>query len=190
MITLFGFGPAFGLPDPSPFVMKTEVQLKMAGLPYRWERAAPPSAPKGKIPYIEDEGVLIADSTFIRLHIETAYGIDFDRRLSPEQKAMAWAAERVLEDHIYFALLQARWMDDANFAKGPRISSTVRRKACARRRGRRRAPICTATGLAVIRRPRSCSWHARACRAWPRCWATSPVSAARSRAARTPRCSG
>ena len=33
MITLFGFGPAFGLPDPSPFVMKTEIQLKMAGVP-------------------------------------------------------------------------------------------------------------------------------------------------------------
>ena len=34
MITLYGFGPAFGLPDPSPYVMKTEVQLKMAGLGY------------------------------------------------------------------------------------------------------------------------------------------------------------
>ena len=35
MITLYTFGPAFGLPDPSPFVMKAEVLLKMAGLPYR-----------------------------------------------------------------------------------------------------------------------------------------------------------
>jgi glutathione S-transferase len=25
----------------------------------------------------------------------------------------------MLEDHLYFALLHARWMDDANFAKGP-----------------------------------------------------------------------
>jgi hypothetical protein len=34
MITLKGFGPAFGLPDPSPFVTKVEMLLKMAGLPY------------------------------------------------------------------------------------------------------------------------------------------------------------
>ena len=33
MITLYGFGPLFGLPDPSPFVLKTMTQLKMAGLP-------------------------------------------------------------------------------------------------------------------------------------------------------------
>ena len=84
MITLFGFGPAFGLPDPSPFVMKTEVQLKMAGLPYRRERAAPPAAPKGKIPFIDDGGVHIGDSTSIRAHIENTYDIDLDHGLSTE----------------------------------------------------------------------------------------------------------
>jgi len=35
MITLYSFGPGFGLPDPSPFVTKAEVLLKMAELPYR-----------------------------------------------------------------------------------------------------------------------------------------------------------
>ena len=30
MITLFGFGAGFGLPEISPFVTKTEVQLRMA----------------------------------------------------------------------------------------------------------------------------------------------------------------
>jgi hypothetical protein len=70
MITLFGFGPAFGLPDPSPFVMKTEVRLKMAGLPYRFERSGPQAAPKGKIPFMEENGLRIGDSTFIRAHIE------------------------------------------------------------------------------------------------------------------------
>ena len=33
MITLFTFGPSFGLPDASPFVMKDELLLKMDGLP-------------------------------------------------------------------------------------------------------------------------------------------------------------
>jgi glutathione S-transferase len=119
MITLFGFGPAFGLPDPSPFVMKTEVQLKMAGLSYRRERGGPQASPKGKIPFIEDDGVRVADSTFIRIHLEKAYGVDLDPGLSREQKAVAWAVERMLEDHLYWLLLYSRWLDDANFAKGP-----------------------------------------------------------------------
>ncbi|HEX4301414.1 MAG TPA: glutathione S-transferase family protein [Rhizomicrobium sp.] len=119
MITLFGFGPAFGLPDPSPFVMKTEVQLKLSGLPFRRERAAPPASPKGKVPFIDDDGVKVADSTFIRRHLETAHGIDFDRGLDASQKAQAWTVERLLEDHLYFAILRTRWLDDANFAKGP-----------------------------------------------------------------------
>jgi len=119
MITFHGFGSAFGLPDPSPFVMKSEVQLKMAGVPYRFERALPPAAPKGKIPFIKVGAHRVGDSTFIRAYIEKEYGFDFDKGLSAEQRAQAWAIERMLEDHLYFAILQARWMDDENWTKGP-----------------------------------------------------------------------
>ena len=64
MITLYTFGPAFGLPDPSPFVMKAEVLLKMAKLPYRTEKVSNPGkAPKGKIPYIDDVGSEIRPSS-------------------------------------------------------------------------------------------------------------------------------
>lgn len=61
MITLYGFGTGFGLPEISPFVTKTEVQLKMAGLPYRKERAMPPASPKGQLPFIDDGGEAVAD---------------------------------------------------------------------------------------------------------------------------------
>ena len=40
MITLHTFGPAFGLPDPSPFATKGLVLLKMSGLPFKTERTA------------------------------------------------------------------------------------------------------------------------------------------------------
>jgi hypothetical protein len=120
MITLQSFGPAFGLPDPSPFVTKAEVFLKMAGLPYVVDTGGFKKAPKGKLPYIDDDGETIADSTFVRWHLERKYKIDFDRGLTPEQRATAWAFEKMLEEHLYWAVVHARWMDDANFAKGPR----------------------------------------------------------------------
>ena len=119
MITLYSFGPAFGLPDPSPFVTKAEVLLKMSGLPFRTDTSGFRKAPKGKLPYIDDDGERIADSTFIRWHLEKRHSIDFDRTLGKEQRATAWAFEKMAEDNLYWAFVDARWSDDANFAKGP-----------------------------------------------------------------------
>jgi hypothetical protein len=39
-------GSGFGLPELSPYVTKTEVQLKMAGVAYRKEQAAPDASPQ------------------------------------------------------------------------------------------------------------------------------------------------
>lgn len=119
MITLYNFGPAFGLPDPSPFVMKTETLLKMAKLPYRTDSTGFAKAPKGKIPYIDDDGVVVPDSTFIRWHIEKKYRFDFDQGLDASQRATAWAFEKMAEDHLYWIAVNDRWMNDENFRKGP-----------------------------------------------------------------------
>jgi glutathione S-transferase len=121
MITLYTFGPGLGLPDPSPFVMKAEVLLKMSGVPFRTDSGGFRKAPKGKLPYIDDDGQKIADSTFIRWHLEKKYRIDFDRGLDAGQRATAWAFEKMLEEHLYWAAVDARWNDDANFARGPAV---------------------------------------------------------------------
>lgn len=121
MIVLYTFGPLWGLPDPSPFVVKTAVQLKMSGLPFRTEKSRPPEAPKGKLPFIEDQGVRIGDSVFIREHLERKYGVDLDAGLSARQRALAWTVERVVEDHLYWATIYARWGVAENFDKGPAI---------------------------------------------------------------------
>ncbi len=121
MITLYTFGPAWGLPDPSPFVTKADVLLKLSGLSHRTQIGSLRRAPKGKLPYIDDDGTVVADSTFIRLHLEARHGIEFDRHLSPAQRAVAWAAEKLCEDHLYWLAMHERWLDDANFARGPAV---------------------------------------------------------------------
>lgn len=119
MITLYVAGPNFGLPDPSPFVTKAEVLLKMSGLPYRTAPADFRKAPKGKIPYFEQDGRVFGDSTLLRFHLEDTCGVDFDPGLGKAEKAIAWAFEKLVEDHLYWALIHARWTDDDNFRKGP-----------------------------------------------------------------------
>jgi len=119
MITLYAGGAGFGLPEVSPYVTKTEVQLKMAGLAYRKQQAMPDTSPKGQLPYIDDDGEKVADSNFIRAHIERKYGFDFDAGLAPAERAQSWAIERMIENHFGWTSSYARWMLPENFEKGP-----------------------------------------------------------------------
>src|SRR4051794_17521262 len=119
MITLYGSGPNFGLPDASPFVTKAETLLRMSKLPFEKALMSFSKAPKGKIPYIDDDGQLLGDSTLIRWHLEKKYGIDFDHGLTGEQRGTAWAYEKMMEDNLYWAIIHARWTDDSNFKRGP-----------------------------------------------------------------------
>lgn len=120
MLTLYTFGAYFGLPDPSPFVMKAEVLLKLSGLDYRTKPGDVRKAPKGKFPVLDDQGTLVADSTHIRWHLEDRHGIDFMAGMSDRQKAISWAFDKLCEDHLYWTVLHERWENDAVFDSGTR----------------------------------------------------------------------
>jgi glutathione S-transferase len=148
MITLYTFGPFLGAPDSSPFVMKAMVLLKLARLEYREQAGGLFRAPKGFLPFIDDDGEIIADSTFIRFHIERKYRFDFDHDLSAKDRAIAWSVEKMVEDNLYWALLDLRWTNRANFERGianmfdvlpaparPLARRIMRRRTIARTRG-------------------------------------------------------
>ena len=120
MITLYTFGPAFGLLDPSPFVAKAICLLRMSGLEHSAEPADIRKSPKGKLPYMNDNGKIIADSAFIKMHLETAHGVDFSGGYDTATLAKGWAIEKVLEDHLYWIIMHTRWAGDENFNKGPK----------------------------------------------------------------------
>ncbi len=111
MIRLYQFQPAYGLPNASPFCMKLETWLRMTGLPYQALLGDPRKAPKGKLPYIEDDGVLLGDSHLILDYLRAQYGVDPDAGLTPPQRALSTAVTRMLEDHFYWVMLHSRWID-------------------------------------------------------------------------------
>jgi glutathione S-transferase len=92
----------------------------MAKVEYRTNTAGFSKAPKGKLPYIDDAGTIVADSTFIRWHLGKKYRVDFDQGLDAAQRATAWAFDKMIEDNLYWVIVRDRWADDANFNKGPR----------------------------------------------------------------------
>ncbi|MBL0767578.1 glutathione S-transferase family protein [Sphingopyxis sp. DHUNG17] len=121
MTTLFGWGAMFGCQSPSPFVIKADVQLQMLGVPFDREIADLDAVPKHKAPYVEDEGRIIEDSTFIRWHFEAKLGADLDHGLTAEQRAIAWATERMFEDRLASIMGHERWLESDNFERGPAL---------------------------------------------------------------------
>jgi glutathione S-transferase len=122
MIKLHQFprpNPSFAkIANFSPFCMKVETYLKMAGLEYQVvETFDARRAPKGKLPVIEDNGKTIPDSSFIVKYLRSTYGDKLDARLSPKERAIGHAVQRMLEEHFYFVVLHFRWIEDAGWEK-------------------------------------------------------------------------
>ena len=70
MIKLYTFPEAFGLRNVSPFCLKVEMALEHLGLDYEIVMESDPrKSPKGKLPYIVDEGLTIADSELVLEHL-------------------------------------------------------------------------------------------------------------------------
>ncbi len=113
IIELFQPGPAFGVPSPSPFCLKVETWLRMAGLRYRVvETTNPGKGPKGKIPFIRADGRLIGDSEFIVRYLAERHGTGLDHGVPPAVLAAGTAIARMLDDHFYWTGVYSRWIDD------------------------------------------------------------------------------
>ncbi len=116
MIRLYQFAPAFGLPNASPFCMKVETWLRMSGLPFELDnRGLLPKAPKGKMPFIDDDGELIGDSALILRHLQRKHGVNLDAPLDDAQRAVATAFERLFSEHLYWAAIYTRWIEPKGF---------------------------------------------------------------------------
>lgn len=129
MIKLYGFGPGVGQPDLSPFVMKVMILLRMAGVPFEKIDgiAGARKAPRGKLPYIDDNGRIISDSRLIKRYLVETYGADFSGGYDEKTLMMGLLAERTLEESSYFFAVERRWirpdgwpvMRDAAFGSMP-----------------------------------------------------------------------
>lgn len=116
MIRLYQFAPALGVPNASPFCLKVETYLRLAGLDYEVETTPDPrKMPMGKVPVIEDAGQTIADSRLIVDYLERTYPPGLDARLTEPERAVAHVVGRMLEEHLYWVLLRARWSEDAGW---------------------------------------------------------------------------
>ncbi len=118
MIKLYSFGSSFGVMDPSPFVVKVDAFLKIAGLPFEVIAGADnlKLAPKGKLPFIvnsdAENEVKIADSQAIIEYLTNKHKLSLDDHLSPAQQAQSYLFTKSLDENLYWCLVYSRWILD------------------------------------------------------------------------------
>ena len=126
-ITLYQYAPLWGMPNASPFCTKLEMYLRLAGLEHTVVTLKGRSqASTRKAPYIEIDGKIIADSGLIIEHLERNFGHRVDGKLTLAQRAESLAFQRMMEDHLYWVLVYARWLDpDARRESDAYIRSVI-----------------------------------------------------------------
>ncbi len=122
MIKLYTFPPSLGLRNPSPFCLKVEMALTHLGTPFEIvEMGDPRKAPKGKLPYVDADGLIIADSELVFSHLDSLTDGGLYGALTAEQIGQGYAFTRLAEDHLYWLMVASRWLDDdwfPNIVKG------------------------------------------------------------------------
>lgn len=117
MIQLYHFGPAWGVDDPSPYCLKVLTYMRLAGIPFESKAGIKylRGAPKGKLPYINDNGRIVPDSMFIIAYLKEAYGDTLEPRCSTQDRGALRAICRMFDEDLYWAVVYFRWMDQDNW---------------------------------------------------------------------------
>lgn len=112
MIRLHQFKPNKKTRNFSPYCLKLETYLRMAQFPYEPVNDNDPrKAPKKKLPWIEDDGQIVADSGIIVDYLKKKYGDKVDAWLGAAERAQAHALRRMMEEHLNFVLAYSRWVE-------------------------------------------------------------------------------
>ncbi len=104
---------ALGSKDLSSPCLKLLTYLRMAAVPYELHRGDPRQGPTKKIPYVVHDGVTLGDSSLIIAYLKRTFGDPLDARLTDAERALGHVIQRTLEESLYWALVHARWTDDA-----------------------------------------------------------------------------
>jgi len=112
MLTLYSYPELFGVADNNGYGLKVFAFLKLAGVPFRHEHIFDASAaPRGQLPYIDDDGETVGDSETIIAHLIAKRRLTIDAALTASQRDTSHLITRMLDD-LYWVMSYSRWKDE------------------------------------------------------------------------------
>ncbi|GAB1608544.1 failed axon connections homolog [Argonauta hians] len=103
-------------PNLSPFTIKLETFVRMAKLPFQVEYTMEMSS-KQKMPWISYNDEVITDSQFIIEYLNKKFDLDFNSKLTDVEKAIARAMQKMMEENLYWALVNLRWVHGNDYTR-------------------------------------------------------------------------
>jgi len=106
------------LSSVSPFVLKLETWLRLAGIPHKSVGDFNPfTAPRGKAPWVTlEHGTELSDSALIIAYLRERPEVTIDDHLTEADRARHTLIQRVIEDHLYWCVVHERWKHPPGFA--------------------------------------------------------------------------
>ena len=112
MLTLYSYPEMFGVADNNGYGLKVFAFLKLAGVAFTHQHVFDASAaPRGQLPYIDDDGDVVGDSEAIIADVTARYRPGIDAALTPAQRTTNLLVTRMLDD-LYWVMSYSRWKDD------------------------------------------------------------------------------
>lgn len=123
MITVYVFPGGHGQPSLSPFCTKVVAHLGLAEIEHQARIGDLRKSPTKKLPYARFGDEDVPDSELILARATELEGRDLDEGLEAGARSITHTVRRTLEEHLYFVLLQARWVDDEGWKhQGPLVA--------------------------------------------------------------------
>ncbi|XP_023938725.1 failed axon connections [Bicyclus anynana] len=119
LVYLYQFSRTPLLPSTSPYCLKVETWLRLAGIKYEnVDHKAKFRSKKGQLPFVELNGEEIADSTFIIKQLSEKYNKDLDAGLSADQRVVTHAMISMIENHLSWVIFWWRAKYPESVLKG------------------------------------------------------------------------
>jgi len=123
VVYLYQFSRTPVIPSMSPYCLKVETWLRLAGLKYEnVDHKMKHRSKKGQLPFIELNGEEIADSTLIIKELSQKFGKDIDAALTQDQRNISHAMISMIENKLVWVIMWWKTKTPENVIKGYKVN--------------------------------------------------------------------
>jgi len=131
VVYLYQFSRSPLAPSVSPYCLKVEMWLRIAGIKYEnIDHKLKYKSKKGQLPFVELNGEEVADSDVIIRRLSDHFDQDLDQVLTGEQRSISHAFSVMLDQFTTWAVKWWRFSNPGDFMRGTKLNVRAMVNSC------------------------------------------------------------